>query len=293
MKHAYLIIVHNELDLLKNLVSVLDDDRNDIYIHFDAKLKILPDLSVAKSKLYVLKKRINVCWADFSIVEVELALLKAAYSNERYLYYHFLSGVDLPLKNQDYIRAFFDKNAGKEFIDICLFDVSSEMDRKMKRWHLFPHDFKNVGRFTIITRTLRAIFVRLQECLGIKRNKHINFRKGSQWVSITSDFTEYLLSRENIIRKVYSHTFCPDEVFIQTECWNSKFRYKLYDYSHNYMGHMRLIDWQRGKPYVWRNEDYDELMRSDRIFARKFSSEYIGIVKKITEAVCSKNKYNV
>lgn len=289
MKHAYLIIAHNELELLKNLISILDDERNDIYIHFDAKLNKLPELSVNNSKLYILEKRINVCWADFSVVEAELALLRAAYSNSHYAYYHLLSGVDLPLKSQDYIHTFFDKNAGKEFIDICLYDVSSEMERKMMRWHLFPKDFKNVEKFALITRLMRATFIRIQECLGIKRNKHINFRKGSQWASITSDFTEYLLSRENIIRKVYSHTFCPDEVFIQTECWNSKFRQKLYDYSPNYRGHMRLIDWRRGNPYVWRDEDYDELIHSDRIFARKFSSKYMGIVRKITDAVCRKN----
>lgn len=289
MKHAYLIIAHNELELLKNLISILDDERNDIYIHFDAKLNKLPELSVNKSKLYILEKRINVCWADFSVVEAELALLRAAYSNHHYAYYHLLSGVDLPLKSQEYIHDFFDKNAGQEFIDICLYDVLTEMERKMMRWHLFPKDFKNVGKFAFITRLMRATFIRIQEPLGIKRNKHIDFRKGSQWVSITSDFTEYLLSRENIIRKIYSHTFCPDEVFMQTECWNSEFRQKLHDYSPNYRGHMRLIDWQRGNPYVWRDEDYDELMHSDRIFARKFSSEHIGIVKKITDSVCTKN----
>lgn len=289
MKHAYLIIAHNELELLKNLISILDDERNDIYIHFDAKLNKLPELSVSKSKLYILEKRINVCWADFSVVEAELALLRTAYSNHHYAYYHLLSGVDLPLKSQDYIHTFFDKNAGQEFIDICLYDVSTEMERKMMRWHLFPKDFKNVGKFAFITRLMRATLIRIQESLGIKRNKHIDFRKGSQWVSLTSDFTEYLLSRENIIRKIYSHTFCPDEVFIQTECWNSEFRHKLHDYSPNYRGHMRLIDWRRGNPYVWRDEDYDELMDSDRIFARKFSSEHIGIVKKITDSVCIKN----
>ena len=57
----------------------------------------------------------------------------------------------------------------------------------------------------------------------------------------------------------------------------------------NYRGHMRLIDWRRGNPYVWRDEDYDELIHSDRIFARKFSSKYMGIVRMITDAVCRKN----
>ena len=38
-KHAYMIIAHNEFDLLEILVRLLDDPRNDIYIHIDAKVK--------------------------------------------------------------------------------------------------------------------------------------------------------------------------------------------------------------------------------------------------------------
>ena len=34
MKHAYLIMAHNQFLTLKELVSVLDDSRNDIYVHF-------------------------------------------------------------------------------------------------------------------------------------------------------------------------------------------------------------------------------------------------------------------
>ena len=38
-KHAYMIIAHNEFDLLEILVRLLDDPRNDIYVHIDAKVK--------------------------------------------------------------------------------------------------------------------------------------------------------------------------------------------------------------------------------------------------------------
>ena len=46
---------------------------------------------------------------------------------------------------------------------------------------------------------------------------------------------------------------------------------------------MRKIDWERGKPYTWRNKDYDELVQSDMLFARKFSSEQIELAHKIME----------
>ena len=37
MKHAYLIIAHNEFEIQKRLIQALDDERNDIYIHFDTR----------------------------------------------------------------------------------------------------------------------------------------------------------------------------------------------------------------------------------------------------------------
>lgn len=40
MKHAYLIIAHSNLKQLHKLLLLLDDPRNDIYIHLDLKSKL-------------------------------------------------------------------------------------------------------------------------------------------------------------------------------------------------------------------------------------------------------------
>lgn len=37
MKHAYLIIAHTEFKLLENLISILDNPNNDIFVHIDKK----------------------------------------------------------------------------------------------------------------------------------------------------------------------------------------------------------------------------------------------------------------
>ena len=38
-KHAYLIMAHTQPELLKKLLQMLDDERNDIYLHIDKKVK--------------------------------------------------------------------------------------------------------------------------------------------------------------------------------------------------------------------------------------------------------------
>ena len=42
MKHAYLIIAHQNWEQLKTLIGMLDYIDNDIYIHIDKKAKACP-----------------------------------------------------------------------------------------------------------------------------------------------------------------------------------------------------------------------------------------------------------
>ena len=117
-KHAYLIIAHNNWKQLSLLLSVLDDERNDIYIHIDKKSKNVPidslRKSVKKSKLHIYRK-FKIYWGHFSQVECELYLFEKT-SKNKYFRYHLISGADLPIKSQDYIHDFFEKNADYEFV---------------------------------------------------------------------------------------------------------------------------------------------------------------------------------
>ena len=52
----------------------------------------------------------------------------------------------------------------------------------------------------------------------------------------------------------------------------------------NYIACMRYIDWKKGNPYSFTINDYDELMNSGCLFARKFdlkTEEQQQIVEKI------------
>lgn len=59
MKFAYLIIVHTRFNQLTKLLELLDDGKNDCYIHIDKKVLDAADIvqmklksSVQKSKIY-------------------------------------------------------------------------------------------------------------------------------------------------------------------------------------------------------------------------------------------------
>lgn len=63
-KHAYLILAHSEPEILGILVSLLDDERNDIFIHIDKKSNIMDFLRVKtdRSNLFFLEERIDAKW---------------------------------------------------------------------------------------------------------------------------------------------------------------------------------------------------------------------------------------
>ncbi len=278
LKHAYLVMAHGEFPLLQCLARALDDPRNDLFIHIDAKVSDLPEVWTEKAGMYMLKERLDVRWGDVSQIETELLLFKTAVAKGPYAYYHLLSGVDLPIKSQDYIHRFFETHAGKEFIGFAETVLTPEIVRKVQRWHLFPRHFRDGNLFT---RLLRSAFLRLQEVAGIRRNRDIAFCKGANWVSVTDAFARYFLSQEVWVRKVFSHTFCADEMVLQTLCWNSPFRQSLYETEDEWRGNLRLVGWKDGRLQDWQAVDYDLLAASDALFARKFNTSDMRFVQRV------------
>ncbi|MGL5245877.1 MAG: beta-1,6-N-acetylglucosaminyltransferase, partial [Sarcina sp.] len=63
---------------------------------------------------------------------------------------------------------------------------------------------------------------------------------------------------------------CSDEVFLQTFSLNSSFKNKIYSITSENNGSLRFIDWKRGNPYVFRINDFEELIKPSYLFARKF-----------------------
>lgn len=284
MKHAYLILAHNEFALLQTLISCLDDARNDIYVHIDKKVKTLPVLYTKQANLQMLDQCIDIHWGGFSMVEAEYALFEAAAARGPYQYYHLLSGVDLPLKSQDYIHAFCDEYEGKEFIGYTLTEMTPELVRRTQRWHLFPEHFSRKRDFFGLVRAAGILF---QEILGIKRNRNIDFKKGSQWVSITESLVQYLLAQKDWVKRTFQHTFVPDESVLQTLCWMSPDRANLFNTEDDALGCMRAIGWKevsKGEKWQlvdWSGADFDILVQSPALFARKFNSKDMAFIEKV------------
>jgi len=294
-KHAYLIIAHNQFELLKILCSLLDDYHNDFYILIDKKSRAFDEKtirdSVKKSDIYFVD-RINITWGDFSLIQAEINLLKAAFQ-KKYSFYHLLSGVDLPLKTSAEIYDFFESHTETEFIHYANKDItfSNYVQDRAKYYYRHNKKFSSLRRFSKMSK----IDLRLQSILKIDRKRKYGkpFYYGSNWFSITNECAEYILSQTKWIKKHFSFSFATDEIFLQTLVYNSKFKDRLYipQLCDNHLGCMRAIDFNRGCPYTYRIEDFDELINSNYLFARKFNLNIDSeICYKIKDYIENKNK---
>lgn len=280
-KHAYLIMAHNNFEQLKILIGLLDDYRNDIYLHIDKKVKGFVKESIqTKYAQLIFVNPINVTWGGHSQIKCEMLLLKSS-KPKHYKYYHILSGVDLPIKTQDEIHDFFDLNYGKNFID---FDTEANTTKnyidRVQYYHLFRNIIgrsKKIG--TLMFRVLNKFFLMLQKSVSFKRKEIIPNYKGSNWVSITDEMAQYLVKCEKLIRKQFYYSYCADEIFLQSVAMSSPYRDTIIDCD------CRIIDWERGKPYTYRKNDAEELFNSTALFARKFD---LSVDKEIIDLVVEK-----
>ena len=296
-RHAYCIIAHTDIYCLQKLITCIDDPRNDIFVLYDRKSDMFNHhLSAEKSFLKIISKEdsIDIRWGAYSQVEAELIVLKTAALTNKYDYYHLISGQDLPIKSQDEIHSFFSKlPKGTNLIG---YKDSTARDRRntLKRivpFHLFRYNLRNKNKYVrLFFRSIEEISSHIQRILGLKICKTIQYKKGCNWVSITDEFTRYVLSQTDFIKNILGKAILCDELLMQTLAWNSQFKDTIYNCSEEYEGCMRDIDWSRGKPYVWKEEDLKHLLNSDKLFARKFSSD---IDKKIIDEVSYRFSYKI
>ena len=120
MKHAFLITAYKDAEQLSLLIQVLCTYNSEIYIHIDKRSEKLTNEIKQKysgfKNIHILKKAINVYFAGFSHLRAILMLIEEAFKNPEIVYFHLISGQDLPLLSPEKFELFFNKNKEQNFI---------------------------------------------------------------------------------------------------------------------------------------------------------------------------------
>lgn len=267
-------MAHNNKAQLLILLQLLDDARNDIYLHIDKKSTELNTADfknkLTNANLYCVPS-MSVNWGAYSQVQCELLLLRTALEQENYRYLHLLSGSDLPLVSQNEFHDFFEEQNGKEFIDFQRSIIRDENLNRVKYYHLFQEkQGPNKSFYWFLNKSL----VQIQKMIKINRlrGKNLVIQKGSQWFSITNDFARYILNKIELIEEIFKDSLCSDELVIQTILVNSPFKAHLYHTSldDSISGNLRFTIWEDNHPKVLTEKDEKAIFNSNTLFARKF-----------------------
>lgn len=277
MKHAIMIQMHNNVDVVNDTMRMLDDTEITFFLLIDSKSNLNKDeFFIPKlSKIFFLPQK-NILWGHHSQVEAELALLEAAkhfLQNEK-AYFHLMSGADFPLLKSNEFKNFFDDRYPTEFVRIE--NKNSIIKERLDRIK-FYYPTLNINFPRILARVFIYTSVKLQKPIKINRMNKQNFPKwtfqsGDQWFSITNNLASELIQYKKKILEVFKNTRASDELFVQTILRSSD----LYsNVSSDDEGSLRLIDWTRGHPYTFKDEDLSEIVNAKKngiVFIRKLNA---------------------
>jgi len=235
MKHAYLIMAHNEVKILELLLRKLDHPDNTLYLHCDTKFDCCTDslrAVVKHSDLRLIKRR-DVQWGKYSQIRCELELLKEAIKGE-HDYYHLITGVCLPLKSNEEIDAFFEEHKGTEFISYDKHaNETRNFTQRFDKWYFRLNVAKSGPLRETLTRVCNvplAVLEKAANTLAGNRSRkypELTFMKGSSYFDITHGLAAYIVEKEPEIKKIFCFSNCCDEVFLHTFAYHSPFAKNL------------------------------------------------------------------
>ncbi len=283
MKIAYIILAHKLPAQLVRLVKKLYTDTSSFLIHVDKKTdnetyqKMVDPLCVYEN-VHFLKRHVSN-WGAFGQIQATLDGLREALTlNLDFDYAILLTGQDYPIKSNMYIHQFLEDSGKRSYMEY--FSLPSEvwanenggMDR-INYWHLYflggPH--KILSRSYLpwhkLPGELKVFGGRSNWCLRRECLVYID---------------EYL-RRNNKVIQFFKHAGLPDEIFFQTILLNSHFKSQLIN------DNLKYVDWSDllAHPAILLTRDYEKLINSTGLFARKFDetvdANILDMIDRVTD----------
>ena len=298
MKIAVLLMVHKNLEQVKRLISILQHDNIDIFIHIDEKCLFDESDILNNSEFKNIRftqKRYNVGLYSFSMVKAEKALIETALEYDSYQYFILLSGQCYPIKSMDFIYDFLEKSYPKPFIEIVSSKDGNYVKENFKnvyinkRFKLKTYDFLKKHFSYKAYRILRYIpggIVKCNSCIKQwfvgspeKRLEKVGVVGycGSQWWILPDTVIKHSLKMLNNKKfcSIISDAYSCDETFFQTSIMmRSYIDDAEFNENNDYLSKMWYFVFENGShPSVLTQKDYQTLMSADMLFARKFDME--------------------
>ena len=267
MNLAYIVSAYRLPDQLVRLVSKLDTGTSHFLVHVDKKT----DDAVFRRMTEPLRHRSNVHFLErhrcfyggFGHVKATLkGIDEIVRQRLPFDYVILLTGQDYPIKSNRQIEEFFSRHEGRSFLEYFSLPsdgwVGGGLDR-IESWHV------RLGETHLrLPGPARGRF---------RRRLPSGLRPfgGSAYWCLSRECIEYIqtfLSRTPSFSRFFKHVDMPDEHFFHTIVLNSPLKDTVVN------DDMRYLEWRHpdvaGGPSVLGRQDYEKIMTSKALFARKF-----------------------
>jgi len=276
MKIAVLIQCHKNPKQINQMMNAMRHPAITFFVHVDRKSSIGDELlRGADVVLLPDEERVDVQWAKISQIDATLHLLNYARRRGDYDFFWLCSGQDFPIKSAVYIVDWLDTHKNHDFLEIFPsknngLDHENNYDKRNAIY--FPDWMLGKGAWKRLTKRIYTEMTGgYNKTFSLFRRKPIDgmrFFFGSQWICLTCKTLNWMIEYMKAHPEYYQYfknCNCPDESFFQTLVMNSPYAELRMDYLH-------YLEWPTGKsnPKVLTIEDYQKLVDSDKLMARKF-----------------------
>jgi len=286
MRIAHLVITYTNPLQTERMIRRMAHAQFDFYIHVDKKMDIAGHLYLAKMpNVYFIKDRVNVVWGGYNTVEAIFRSIKEIFNKGiQYDYIHLMSGQDYPIKTAPCIYQFFEENAGKEFLELEHFDDwADEAYPRITEYHLTNYHFP--GRY-YVQKLMNKLLPTRESPIKME------FYGSSMFWALSSPCLKSiitLMDNNPRFRRFMQFTWGSDEFLFQTLVMNSSFKQQVVN------NNLLYLDRVKGAPHpnILTNNHLQELMGSDKLFARKFDlakdASILGSIDKYLDSAESCN----
>jgi hypothetical protein len=284
MRIAYIVSAYKLPDQLARLVTTLDTETCHFFIHVDRKT----DDAIYRRMVTRLAPLANVHFLDrhrcyyggFGHVRATLKGISEIFRRQLpFDYAILLTGQDYPIKSNHEIDAFLTQHDGRSFLEH--FPLPSE------EW-----SFHGLDRIELWHVRLGGKYLRFRQRPGIRIRRrfpsNLHPFGGSAYWCLSRESTEYVhrfLQQNRSYVRFFRYVNVPEEMFFHTIILNSPLSESVVN------DDLRYLEWRHpavaGGPAVLTKDDFGKIVRSPKLFARKFDmTQDSEVLDMIDATIC-------
>ena len=294
MKLAILMTVYAYPELANTFIQqVLQSEDVSVFVHIDKKHDEIKNEILRIPRVYLIPDNIKVEWGNFTHVKSILHLMEYAKSVDEFDYYSIHSGQDLLINPVDKLLNRLEQEKKIAYLDcqelpITAWGPDGGWYRITYRWPGFL--VRRMVNGSLLS-MMRRVFLELNQ-RNILRKNHLNpeikWYGGSDWFTVSAQGVNEILKvykEDKSFVDIFEHSFIGSELFFNTILCNLGRDEDIVTDDN-----LRYIDWKnkedgqaKGSPKIMRLSDYESILNSGKMFARKFSVTETELIHKIVQ----------